>query len=55
MQAGGGGDDNSNPLAKSFVLVGSPCGDYADSEQRVLLCDDFLDELVAMLIIDTYF
>lgn len=52
--SGGGGDDDSNPLAKSFVLVGSPCGDYADSEQRTLLCDDFLDELVAMLI-DTYF
>ena len=52
MQAGGG--DDSNPLAKSSVFVGSSCGDYVDSEQRALLCDDFLDELVAMLI-DTYF
>lgn len=53
-RAGAGGGD-SNPFAKSFVLAGSPCGDYADSEQRALLCHDFLDQLVDVLIIDTYF
>lgn len=40
---------------KSTCQVLCPCGDYADSEQRALLCHDFLDRLADVLIIDTYF